>query len=69
VNVTTNIKLSNSTILEQLILPFSFKTDKLNKFHKPRFRIRIEDDREDIALGEVSRHRAEKSGPSEPEAA
>jgi hypothetical protein len=29
----------------------------------------IEDDREDIALGEVSRHRAKKSGPSEPEAA
>jgi hypothetical protein len=27
VNVTTNLKLSNSTILEQLILPFSFKTD------------------------------------------
>jgi hypothetical protein len=30
---------------------------------------RIEDDREDVALGEVSHHRAERSGPLEPEAA
>jgi hypothetical protein len=28
----------------------------------------IEDDREDIALGEVSRHCAVKSGPVDPEA-